>query len=77
MHSAVKKLMRGHLSHVSLSQGLLGTGSFPKLCVVGKKVNRGLGLGLEIPVVYIFTGKDKDTSILHSLLPVQFLYASG
>ena len=36
--------------------------------VTGPKVNRGLYLGLEVPVDYSFVGKEKDTSALCALL---------
>ena len=36
--------------------------------VKGKRVNRGLGFGLEIPANFIFNGNVSDTSKLKSLL---------
>ena len=36
--------------------------------VKGKRINRGLGYGLEIPADYKFTGNYSDTSKLKTLL---------
>ena len=30
-----------------------------RVCVKGKRINRGLGYGLEIPAKYIFYGNEK------------------
>ena len=38
--------------------------------VCGKAVNRGRGLGVEIPCVYIFDGPRKDVDLLEQLLDV-------
>ena len=32
--------------------------------VVGKRLNRGGGYGLEIPVIYRFYGKEKDNHVV-------------
>ena len=31
-----------------------------KVCIKGKRINRGVGYGLEIPAEYIFYGNEKD-----------------
>ena len=43
-------------------------GGTVKAVVKGKRMNRGLGNGLEIPVQYIFHGEKKDTVALKQLL---------
>ena len=36
--------------------------------VTGEKLNRGQGLGLEVPALYTFRGNEKDTNTLKNLL---------
>ena len=43
-----------------------GTGGIVKVC--GKAINRGGGLGIEIPYEYIFSGQDKLLERLEKLL---------
>ena len=39
-----------------------------RVCVKGKRINRGVGYGLEVPAEYIFYGNEKAIQLAKSTL---------